>query len=426
MHRVNLFQAAMLRWRALYPYNAVHVVEVSGVLDRMRLTAAIRDHLQDLRLTGLEVDPRHQSYEWSGAESGIELRSVEPLPSVAAALREAIERELNAAFPDRGRVDPFRFFVVEQDGTFHLGLAYDHFVAGGDSIVALLHGIVTRYAGARSTQRSELQPYGPSYALLLARRTIAIVRGLPTLARMAASCRRSIRMRYAAPDDGYNAFLLERIQRDDRARLDARADAWGITTHDLLLAIVLKSVAPLAHARPLSGRRNEIAIASIVNIRRDLGSRARDALAPCLASFRVSHRVPDDADLRDLASAVHAQTDAIKRSKRYLQTLVGLGLAGFEWAFMSLPQRHRFFPKHFPVCAGTTPLNVDALWKERGGGELSGYVRGVSTGPLAPMVLSFTMVDAIINVGMSFRTTVFERSAAESVAAAMLRLIRTL
>jgi len=42
------------------------------------------------------------------------------------------------------------------------------------------------------------------------------------------------------------------------------------------------------------------------------------------------------------------------------------------------------------------------------------------------MVLSFTMVDAIINVGMSFRTTVFERSAAESVAAAMLRLIRTL
>ncbi|HEY1461615.1 MAG TPA: hypothetical protein VGH59_16350 [Casimicrobiaceae bacterium] len=426
MHRVNLFQAAMLRWRALYPYNAVHVIEIPGALDRARLRASIRDHLQGLGLTGLIVDPRQQSYEWTGGEAAIELRSLEPVENVRAALREAIERELNAAFPAEGRVEPFRFFVVEQHGAFHLGLAYDHFIAGGDSIVALLQGIVAHYAEPLAKQTSALQPYGPSYARLLGSQTGAIVRGLPALARMTMNCRRSIRLRYAAPQDGYNAFLLERIERDDRARLEAGADAWGITTHDLLIAILITSVAPLAHARGRSGRRNEIAIASIVNIRRDLGPQARDALAPCLASFRVSHRMDDNAKLRDVALAVYAQTDAIKRGKRYLQTLLALGLAGLEWGFMSLPQRHRFFPKHFPVCAGTTPLNVDALWSERGDDELAGYVRGVSTGPLAPMVLSFTMVDGIINVGMSFRTTVFERGAAEGVAAAMLRMIRTL
>jgi len=424
MHRVNLFQAAMLRWRALYPYNAVHVIEIPGALDRVRLRALIRDHLQGLGLTGLIVDPRRQSYEWTGGEAAIDLRSVEPVENARATLREAIERELNAAFPAMGRVEPFRFFVVEQGGAFHLGLAYDHFIAGGDSIVALLQGIVARYAEPRATQTSALQPYGPSYARLLGSQAAgAIVRGLPALVRMAMSSRRSIRLRYAAPHDGYNAFLLNRIERDDRARLEAGADAWGVTTHDLLIAILITSVAPLAQARR---RRNEIAIASIVNIRRDLGAQARDALAPCLASFRVSRRMDDNASLRDVALAVYAQTNAIKRGKRYLQTLLALGLAGLEWGFMSLPQRHRFFPKHFPVCAGTTPLNVDALWRERGGGELAGYVRGVSTGPLAPMVLSFTMVDGIINVGMSFRTTVFERGAAEGVAAAMLRLIRTL
>jgi len=43
--RLNLFQAAMLRWRASYPYNAVHVAELPGDLDHARLSKAIDDHL---------------------------------------------------------------------------------------------------------------------------------------------------------------------------------------------------------------------------------------------------------------------------------------------------------------------------------------------------------------------------------------------
>jgi len=427
--RVNLFQAAMLRWRALYPYNAVHVVRIDGAADVTRVRAVLAEYLASLGLTGLELDPRRQAFEWTGGEPRIELRVVEAGSDARAAVCAEIERELNRAFPERGRADPFRFFLIDLGSAFHLGLAYDHYVAGGDSIVALMRGIVTRLDPDRAqgvAAATPLRRYGPSYALLLGRQVLPIIRGLPALARLAAGSRRAIRMRFESQQDGYNAFLLERAEPGDRARLEGRADEWGITTHDLLLAIIFRSVSPLARPSDKATRRNEIAIAAIVNIRRDLGSGAKNALAPCLASFRVGHRIGDGIGMRELAASMHAQTDSIKRSKRYLQTLVALGLTGFEWAFMSVPQRQRFFPKHFPVSAGSTPLNVDVLWKEVGGVPPSDYVRGVSTGPLAPMVVAFTMVGGAINIGISFRTTVFGRAAIENVAADMLRLIRTL
>ena len=41
--------------------------------------------------------------------------------------------------------------------------------------------------------------------------------------------------------------------------------------------------------------------------------------------------------------AVHAQSSRVKAGKRYLQTLIAMGIAGMEWRFLSTPQRQRFF-----------------------------------------------------------------------------------
>jgi hypothetical protein len=428
--RVNLFQAAMLRWRALYPYNAVHALRMPQALEAGRLEAAIRDHLQACQLTGLELDAAGQRYEWTGGPASVALRIVSANGDALGVLQGEMERELNAGFAASGSADPFRFFAVGADGSFILGLAYDHYVASGDSIVALLRGIVDRYLGSRGQDvAGRLRRYGPSYARLLGRQAGPIIRGLPALAGIAAGCRRSFRLRYGDAQEGRNAVALARIESADRARLEARADEWGMTTHDLLLAILFKALSPLTLQRRQEAQRNEIAVATIVNIRDDMGERSRGGLAPCLASFRVAHRVPDDVGLRDLASSVREQTSAIKRSKRYLQTLLALGIAGLEWDFMSVAQRQRYFPKHFPLCAGTTPLNVDVLWRrgrEGAGGTVPDYIRIVPTGPLAPMILAFTMAAGVINLGISFRTTVFARDSVDGVAAAIIDSIRTL
>jgi hypothetical protein len=124
--------------------------------------------------------------------------------------------------------------------------------------------------------------YGPTYARLFRRQFLSCAKALLDLPGLAASCRRAFRPRYAAPQDGYNALVFVRIDTADRARLEACASTWGITAHDLLLAILLKGLAPLTVRRLESSTRNEIAVASIVNIRRDLGTEASEALAPYL------------------------------------------------------------------------------------------------------------------------------------------------
>jgi hypothetical protein len=52
---------------------------------------------------------------------------------------------------------PFRFVAVDAGGEFHLALAYDHFVAGGDSIALLLRDIAERYTGGVPAE-APLQP----------------------------------------------------------------------------------------------------------------------------------------------------------------------------------------------------------------------------------------------------------------------------
>jgi hypothetical protein len=419
----------MLRWRALHPYNAVHVVRVTHPIDPGRFEAALRGQLQDLGLTGLELDTRRRRYEWTGAPASARLRVIAGEGDAVAVLCREIERELNTGFAAEGRVDPFRFFAVDDGAVCYLCLAYDHVVAGGDSIVVLLGGIVTRYLdgpGREAPTDVAARRYGPTYRPLFSRQLVSCTKALLGLPSLARECGRAFRLRYAAPQDGYNAFAYIRIDAADRAKLEAGATAWGITTHDLLLAILLKGLSPLTASRLQASKRNEIAIASIMNIRRDLGAGASEALAPYLASFRVSHRTPDDMPLRDLAAAVHAQTRRIKRTKGYLQTLLAMGIAGTLWRFLSSRQRPRFFAKHYPVCAGTTPLSVDPLWPA--GRRLPGfdYLRAVSTGPLAPMVLAFTTAGDVINVGISFRTTVFRRDSVDAVAAAMIHSIKVL
>ena len=60
--RLNLFQSTMLRWRALYPYNAVHLVEVGGPLQPARLELRLKTHLETAGLTGLIVDWRARKF----------------------------------------------------------------------------------------------------------------------------------------------------------------------------------------------------------------------------------------------------------------------------------------------------------------------------------------------------------------------------
>jgi hypothetical protein len=412
--RLNVFQRTMLRFRELHPYNAVHVVDIAAPLDSTHLAATIDDELFTRGITRLALDPSRRRFEYAAGPGHASLRSMDGESDPLARLAVEIETELNTPFDAPAGGAPIRFFAIKSGDRFRLGLVYDHFIAGGDAIVALLASIAKRYVDRDAAVDAPPPLYPPTYRHLLRRRPLDALRALGALPALIAGVRRAARPRFRADDDHYNAFLLVRLDAASTERLTACTRSWGVTRNDLLLAALMLAVAPLAQKRWQARRRRELAVASIVNLRREFGA-AGAAFGQFLSSFRVSHAVAPDIDLETLARAVHAQTAAIKRRRLHLRTILALGLAGAAWPFLEPVTRHRFFTKHHPVWGAITMLDVNALWP--GGSAPPDYVRGVPTGPLAPLVVAATPVGNRMNLGFTFRTACYSRAAAEQIAA---------
>jgi len=425
--KLNLFQATMLRWRELHPYNAVHVVRVDRSLEANRLRADIEGELADEGLTGFVLDVARRRYEYRGGVARVELRFVAAGSAPSAAVQTEIERELNAPFPREGRIDPFRFFVIDTGTAFHLGIAYDHVVAGGDAIVALLRRIVDRHCDTAASPAEPLERYPPTYGRLFRRHAGVVWRGLASLRGTAASLRKSARPRFPGGPDPRNAAALFRVDAPHFTRFAATAKTWGVTRNDLLIAILLAALSPFVGEARRGQRRHEIAVASIVNLRNDLVPGDAATFGQFLSSFRISHPVPPGISLRELAQDIHAETARIKREKLYLQTLIVMRIGGVLWRFLSPERRAAFHAKSYPVWFGITPLDVRALWQREGAAAPTPeYVRVVSTGPLAPLVVAATTDGLGLVLGLSFRTAAFSREDIARIGGNVLERIATL
>lgn len=415
--RFNLFQATMLRWREMHPYNAVHVVVIERPLDAAALLRHIDAQLESQGLTGFELDARRRRYQYNGGRARAALATLPGMPDPDEAVRAEMERQLNAPFPLSGRIEPFRFFAVDAGDRFYFGVAYDHIIAGGDSIAVLLKGITERHSGAAVDAPAQ-QLYPATFTRLFARRAWSFVTGIPHFAMILAGCRRAYRPESHGGDDPSNALARLRVEGADFETLSRTAATWGVTGNELLIAILLRALSPFAADR-WPGPRNQLAVGSIINVRNDYQPGPTRVFGQFLSSCRVASPVPPELALRDLARDVHAQLRRVRRRRLYLQMLVLIAISGRIWPRLSSGQRARFHAKHYPLMAGITPLNVNALWRDAGGGAPPRYLRAVSTGPLAPLIVAATKAGDAIELGLSFRTTIFSRDDVSRIARAV-------
>ena len=422
--RLNLFQRAMLEWRGQHPYNAVHAARIERALDPDALVSVIAAELREAGLTGLHLDAARGRYAWRGGPAQVALERVDASDGWEGALAHAFERHLNRAFPREGALEPFRFFVVPDGSAFLLGLAYDHFIAGGDAIVALLEAISARYLGVRE-RASALRRYPPTHWRLFARHPLAFLRGFARLPRLAASCRRTIRPRYRDIADGYNAFMLFALDEGDYHALRQAAKRWGVTVNDALMALLLVAQDAAMPGRDLRKRRHELAVASIVNLRAAHGDDAHDTFGQYLGSFRVSHPVPPGVALADVAADVHRATTRVKHERLYLATLFAMAVDRQLGRLQSRKQRMGIYAKNYPVGAGVSSLDVDALWRDAAS-KPALYLRGVPTGPLSPLVAAVTTCGARMWIGLSFRPTAISREDAGALGRDLVNRIRQL
>ncbi|MEO9136358.1 MAG: hypothetical protein ABI316_07120 [Casimicrobiaceae bacterium] len=402
--RLNLFQAAMLDWRDLHPYNAVHIVRIERPLDATALAAAIGGELSSAGLTGLELDRKNCRYAWRGGAANVTVEIVEPDTNWQASLARAFERHLNAPFVRDGRIDPFRFFAMPLEDAVFVGLAYDHFIAGGDSICVLLNAIADRYVGTPATSVG-MRLYPRTHAHLFLRHPLGFLRGLTRLPGLAKSCRRTIRPCYRSVEDGHNGFAFFWVESPQYAALRTAAKGWGVTLNDVLMALLLLAQDAVTPARDMNKRRHELAVASIINLRGAHGEDARTTFGQFLSSFRVSHPVPRGVTLHELVCDVHRATARIKREKLFLTTLFAMAADRMVGRLQTPAQRMSVYAKNYPVGAGVSSLNVDALWRRSDCGSTPMYIRGVPTGPLSPIVFAVTTSGDRLCVGVSYRTT---------------------
>jgi hypothetical protein len=93
----------------------------------------------------------------------------------------------------------------------------------------------------------------------------------------------------------------------------------------------------------------------------------------------------------------------------YLGTTLELEFARFMLRFFSPERRKKFYPKNYPLWGGITNMNLNTLWGRSGEDAPMDYFRGVSTGPATPLVFSVTTVRDRMNIGLSYRSTVFSK-----------------
>ena len=411
--RLNTFQQTMVHWDDLHPYNAVHSVKIFGQLNFERLNCVINTSLERHGLTNLMLDHSEGTYHYLG---GPAQHGVKPLANEGELLPE-IERQLNTRFIRDKVFEPFRFFVAPGQDSFWLGVAYFHPIADAESIVRLLKELVENYSSDEPVRVGHFARYQDDQNVAPVRVLTKKLWALPSLA---INLRRSCRPAYRDSLNLQNGFLYFSMSSGCLAALKDTAKTWQVTINDLFLGLLLKSLMPLAEKR-ISGKRTRLSVGCVVNSRSALSLNSKDAFGLFLGSFIVSCELAaggtcmkPNSSLMQLSKHVQQQTKAVKEAKLYLGAPLEMRFGQLMLPFFSLERRKRLYQKHYPLWGGITNLNLNSLWPAIEQHRID-YFRAVSTGPVTPLVVSLTSVGNRLNVGVTFRSTVFSTQDVENV-----------
>jgi hypothetical protein len=134
-----------------------------------------------------------------------------------------------------------------------------------------------------------------------------------------------------------------------------------------------------------------------------------------LGSFIVTHKVPEQITLRELAADLHRQISDIKRHKLYVGAPLGMAFARFMVSLFPPERGGKLYHRYYPLWGGITNLNLNLLWEQPQADRPMDYLRAVSSSPATPLVLSVTTAGDIMNLGFTYRSTAFQPADIERV-----------
>jgi hypothetical protein len=416
----------MLQWNDLHPYHAVHVVRLRGHPDAQTIRKGITRTLRAHGLGALTLDRASRTFRFDAEPGPVEVREVAPGSDPIESLRQEMEHQLNQRIAVEPAFSPFRFFVIPELETYLLGLTYFHAVADAESVTLLLRQIAGALSGRIPARVNRLDCHPPRHDGFW---SSLIHQGPRKLLGLSADVRR-MRRAHRPPlrdvEDLTNRVQLLHAEPVQLMCLIQSAKRWGVTVNDVLLALLMRAVAPLAADRLAQSRRRDIALATIVNVRRQHNIDSAQTFGLFLGSFVVSHPMSEPVSIEALARALHVRTEDVKRRRAFLATPLELRLANWLMSWSPPSRQKKFYHKHQPLWGGITNMNLNNLWPDAEQSGSLDYFRTVSTGPVTPLALSATTFAEHVNIAVSYRPAVFDDPAIEQVRSGLTRQFESL
>jgi hypothetical protein len=167
-----------------------------------------------------------------------------------------------------------------------------------------------------------------------------------------------------------------------------------------------------------------LSLGTIVDTRPDSEQDLAQSLGTYLAYFLVRCRPDKHIGLGELTERIAGVTRPIKAKRRFLDSAVSMKFMSALWPLVKDSTKPHFARKALPLTAGVSNLVLRDAWLSRqGSSRILEYMRGVSTGPIMPLVLSPTTFDGQLNVGVTYRVTAFTRGKIDGILSSFLEQI---
>jgi len=407
---VNDFQQLMRQWTALAPYNAGHIMRVSGAPDLERWRAAFTTVLKTLGLTEPIL---------------MELSTL--------ALDQKIIQELNCPFVP-GTLPLRAFIMADQRDSYLIGVIYDHWFADSPSLRALMQRVFVHYSGDGGNLPPLRVAGDDEDALEHSRFGF---RALISCLRDYLRHRRACRIHLRDPLDFDAGFFSIHFPDGAIDRIRAYAKKYEATVNDVFLATASQALGKLTAEQRKSepsprAKRDRVALATAVDLK-PRSARNPDDFGFFVGYFTVVHDRPEMQPLPQLVAATARETSASKSAARALEFTWGLRIARWIWNWSSRPRfKAQFFQKGLPFLAGISNVNLTGSWADQekmpatGQAMVLDYFRVSPVGPLVPLVFTFTTIRNHLSLCVTYRTTAFSQNQAEQIATELMEGLRSL
>lgn len=408
---LNSFQQIMLKWTALAPYNAGHVMEVPGSPQIDKWERIVLETIQEIKLGLPQINKNRVSF---APINQLKIKKINEN------LNAHIAKELNQPFAENDF--PIRFFCLQESDHYYIGAIYDHWLSDSYSMRALFYRIYQRYH-----HNNKLPPL--SYANVSFRELFKDYIGKPAwwygmreFIRCLLHFQSAYRLKLKNTLDFQTGFNRYDVPQGLINRLNTYAKENKVSINDIFIAALAKTMDVYTRsARQQVKRkkfrffaRNRIAIGTIVDIRQPVAQELENTFGQYLSNYTLVLKNPETITFQDLVKSVNQQTSKIKKSFQTIKNFASWDISLFLWKFLKKAKTQaKFFTKHAPIAAGISNVNLTDSWV--GKSELLDYLRISPTGLLIPLVFTVTTISNRVSLCVSYRTTAFAAEEVNSI-----------